>query len=128
MIGVFQNFYFVIFYETLKATLGPTCHWIYASQYTKTLWLTSGIIKKACLVSYKHHKTLGSSSLMQIPITLQPHEIEMELNQQKDRSKQIKRVFLIVDTVLIILIPCLQCFMLYLLDYIVKSGGNFQLA
>ena len=53
----------VMIYLTLKLNLGPICHWIYASQYTKTYWLTSGIIKKACLLCYKHHKLLESSSL-----------------------------------------------------------------
>ena len=65
--GIFQNDQITIIYETFKFTLGPTCHWIYASQYTKTLWLTSGIIKKACLLSYEHHKLLGSRKLKQMP-------------------------------------------------------------
>ena len=79
--GIFKNNQVVMIYVTFKLTLGPICHWIYASQYTKTFWLTSGIIKKACLLCYKHHKLLESSSLKSIPSSLQYHEIESGLNE-----------------------------------------------
>ena len=35
---------FFIMWWTLKDTLGPICHWIYASQYLKTCFLASGIV------------------------------------------------------------------------------------
>ena len=35
---------------TLYFTLGPICHWTYASQYLKTCFLTRGIVKRAILL------------------------------------------------------------------------------
>ena len=61
--GLFTNHYIFFVYLSLRLTLGPICHWIYASQYSKTFWLTKGIIKEACLLSYKHHKLTENSSL-----------------------------------------------------------------
>ena len=112
-------------YVTLKLTLGPICHWIYASQYTKAYWLTQGIIKKACLLCYQHHKLLESSSLRQLASSLQYHEIETELKTQKARSKMIKRIFLVVDISLMILIVCVQRFLCYAFASTVVGGGDF---
>ena len=35
---------FYIMWYTVSDTLGPICHWIYASQYLKTCFLASGIV------------------------------------------------------------------------------------
>ena len=39
---------------TLKDSLGPICHWTYASQYMKTCFLTPSIGKKAQLLLLRH--------------------------------------------------------------------------
>ena len=39
---------------TFYFSLGPICHWTYASQYLKTCFLTKGIVKRAVLLFQRH--------------------------------------------------------------------------
>ena len=45
-------------YESILNTLGPISHWIYASQYLKTSFLTEGIAKRAILLVRKNKTVL----------------------------------------------------------------------
>ena len=50
-----------IIVNAVMYTVGPICHWIYASQYIKTCFLTQGIVKKAVLLLERHRTVIGNS-------------------------------------------------------------------
>lgn len=58
-----QYHIFYIMWNTLRNTLGPICHWIYASQYLKTCFLTSGIVEKAVLIHERHQTVIEDQYL-----------------------------------------------------------------
>ena len=56
----FQNDYVSLIWMDLYLTLGPIYHWIYASQYLKTCFLTSGIVSNARLLLERHRAVIDN--------------------------------------------------------------------
>ena len=52
-----NSYYRMMILQYVSSTLGPICHWFYASQYLKTCFLVRGIVERAFLL-FQKHKTI----------------------------------------------------------------------
>ena len=94
-------------FNTFYYMLGPFCHWIYASQYLKTCFLTSGIVNKALLLLARHKTVIENeynrTSLMSDFIR-NNDAIDTDIKNERNRSKRIHKTFFMIDLVSAVLV------------------------
>ena len=114
---------FGFWYMAIFLTLSPIYHWAYSSQYMKTYFLTSGIVKKAHLLLEKYRSLVDqeyeSNSSLEVFLK-KNRSIEMEMSNEAARSKRIKRIFLLLDIAVSVSIPVTMKFLINALgeDYV----------
>ena len=95
-------------YFLFTTSLSLTYHWIYASQYLKTRFLTSGIVNRAVLL-FQRHKTVIENSYettSQWSDFVSSHSsIDAAMKHEKARAQKIDKIFLFIDIILMALIP-----------------------
>ena len=113
---------------TLYFSLGPICHWTYASQYLKTCFLTKGIVKRAILLFQRHKAVIKKDyeTTLQLDEFIRRHSsINETMQNEKTRAKSIKRIFLFIDLLLMVTIPAVFGFLWYQF-YHPKDGITHQ--
>ena len=90
-----------IIFNTLAvchSALSPASHWMYASQYLKTYYLTAGIVKKANLLLERNRTVIDNeyetTSIMS-SFVYKHFAIDAQLKEEKSKSKRIKKIFLL---------------------------------
>ena len=109
-----------ILWFSISATLGPIYHWIYASQYLKTSFLTRGIVKKAILLFQRHKTDIENNSetiSYWSDFVSQHGSIDEAMNLEKARAKAIRRNFFFIDIILMAILPCIEGLPLYVYDF-----------
>ena len=95
--------------------LGPIYHWTYASQYLKTCLLTRGILKRAILLFQRNKTVIDEHDLNSqwFEFVQKNETIDVTLNYEKSRAKKIRKIFLFIDIVMIVMMLCSEYFLFY---------------
>ena len=110
-LGFENNMLYHALFNTLNDFLSPICHMIYASQYLKTYFLSSCIVKKALLLFERHRSVIDTKIARESNVSdlLSKNSIiDLEIKKERIRSKSIHKIFLIVDTIFVVLMTCTQ--------------------
>ena len=116
-LGLDQNMLYHILFNTLNDFLGPICHMIYASQYLKTYFLSSCIVKKALLLFERHRSVIDTKIVRESNVSdllSKNYIIDSEIKKERIRSKSVHKIFLVVDSVFVMLMTCTQGSLYYI--------------
>ena len=97
-----------IVFMTLYSSLGPICHWVYASQYIKTCFLIKGIVKRAILLFQSNKAVVDKfeSSVKWDKFVCEQITIDEGMQREKSRAKTIQKIFLSTDIFMMAVILC----------------------
>ena len=99
---------FTIVYMSLYSSLGPICHWIYASQYIKTSFLTKGIVKRAILLFQRNKAVVDKfePSSQWNKVVREQSTIDEGMQSEKSRAMKIHKIFLSIDSSMMAVMLC----------------------
>ena len=120
-----DTFTFVL--GSLSYTSGPIMHWIYVSQYIKTCCLSTGIVKRAYLLLMRHRTVIDNNyeTTSECSDFVRNHmSIDRDMQTERDKSRSVHRIFLVIDILIQISLPVIYGFIMYYELYQYKRGAD----
>ena len=97
-------------------SLGPMCHWIYASQYMKTCVLIPGLVNRAQLLLARHITVIENEyevTTLLSDFVRKHKEIDHDIKKEKMRGKRVNKTFFMIDGIVAVMLLSLFSSLFY---------------